>query len=513
MSSEEKKKEHVLIIGAGHNGLVSACILARAGYSVEVHEKRDIFGGMCVTEELIEGFKFQPAASCYGMLRREIVEEFKLKEKGLSTYFAEEELVFFSDKTYIHRFPQKDLVNYDLIKHSPEDMFHIDQFLNEVLRAADILAPYLMKPPIQLDTIEELFQRESFKYLKQPFETSVYETLSGFIINDKLLAEQMINGIGDPFAKGSMYAFIFAHTALTNNRRGGWGYVKGGMGAVADSLVKTAKELGVKLFKGSAVKEILIDHNNAYGIKLESGKDVYADIIISNCTPKHTFINLVASSHLKTPFLSAVSNVDSAGNGAKIHFTLNKLPITKPWSGSRALGRYIMVESMSEMRNIYSKYRNQEIPNRNILFITIPSFYDTTLAPNGKHGMSVELLFIPYSLRSGSWNREKRQALMEYTVTQISNYLEDFAGCIEKSLCIDPYTFSKRYSADENGHFHIAMTTEQIFEKRPLKGWSNYSTPINNLFLCGAGTHPGGTVSGANGYICAYEILKNHFHN
>jgi len=292
---------------------------------------------------------------------------------------------------------------------------------------------------------------------------------------------------------------------------GAWGYVKGGMGVVTEILARAANDRGVKISTSSGVKSILVAENTARGIVLENGTTHAFDVIISNVDPVATFLHLLAEQQLPIAFQAAIRALKATGRGAKIQFALKRLPgflFQGCEKYDTFFGKIVLPGTLAEMQEMRHVAISGRIPEKNFLFVTFQSYFDPSLAPENAHLLSVEALFVPYTIAGKPWDEQDKEAFYTTVVRTISAYASDFADCIQDWCMWTPTECTQRFHVTENSHFHLQLIPEQLFEERPCLGYSDYTTPVQNLYLCGAGTHPGGSVSGINGHNCAQAIMK-----
>lgn len=511
--------EKVIIIGAGHNGLVTAFYLAKAGYNVQMFESRKVPGGLCVTEELMPNYNLGTLASWCGMLREEIVEDTGIK---LKTHLPRmSELAIFGDGSYYlpHDDPKTALTQNNLETKFKElgSENPLMKMYEDLDKASKILYPLLLESPISKKEVENLLMENGLTEVAENiFSTSwfdfVQDKLSALQIDkdfkDKILALHCSYSFGSPFAKGSIYGVIYAFTAKTNGEYGRWGFIEGGMGEITKSLSQVVESLGVKIHLESPVGKILIEDEKAVGIMLKSGEKHYSDIVISNADPYNTLAKLAG---LKEETKEKSEEMKHPYAAVKIHLALKELPelnIDIKDSIKDSLGSVVLIPNLSEIKESLTCVEQGKIPKNNVITFFFPSMYDPNAAPNEKHAITLDHHFVTSSVNGNPWSDEVKKVIYENTLNQLEILFPNMRESIEDYVIISPSDIEKEYGSHRGNPWHIDCSSDQLWDSRPISGTNDYQTPIKGLYLCGAGTHPGGTVTGANGHNCAKAILK-----
>ena len=519
-----------IIIGAGHNGLVTAAYLAKAGKKILVLERRLIVGGIAVTEEIFPDFKFAACAHLVGAFSAEIIADLDLKKHGLEI-LAFDPLIFApgldGKSLLIPRDPTKAAA--EIARHSKSDADKYQVFCALAKNLSGFLRTLYNAPlpdkanpdsfnPAELLKIgwkfHRLGQKEMYEFLRI-LPMSIADLLDEWFENDLLKASLAASGILGSFVgprqQGTAFNFLHHQIGESNGALRTAGFVRDGIGQLAQSLARAAQQHGAEIRTGAEVAKIVTKNGVASGVVLQNGDEISAANVISSADVKQTFLKLIEPTYLDPHFLLQVQNIRSRGTVAKVNLALDTLPKFKSATGyeSAALGGIIhigpTIEYMERASDDakYGRYSKQPF-----LEITIPSISDPSLAPAGKHVMSVWMQSAPYHLGDSDWNLE-RKALGDVVVNLLEDYAPGFRNSILHRQVLTPLDLEQTYGLTQGHLYHAEMALDQIFFMRPVPGWSRYHTPIENLYLCGSGTHPGGGITGLPGYFASKEILKS----
>jgi phytoene dehydrogenase-like protein len=507
----------IIIIGGGHNGLVAAAYLARAGLRVAVMERRDLVGGAATTEELIPGYRFSACSFlCYAFPPK-IVEELEMRRYGFEV-FELEPLEFrpFPDGRHLILY-RDEARNVEAIRHySAHDAEAYPRWNAFWDQAAQIINPYQLRTPA---TLAQLFADVRGTHLEPILErlvtTSFSELLDEWFESDMVKAALIRSGdVGDPGGVGTSYPsanLTGGAMDLMGEAGNTVGIVKGGMGSISRALATSAEAHGATIRSKAEVRRVLVEGGAAAGVELADGSIFRAGIVVSNADPKRTFLGFVGRENLPAEFVGRVERLRTTVSFLKFHAAIRELPDFSRWLGvghdPKTLARIWLCPSTKYYVQAWRDAAN-DIPARNpVMSIQIPSIYDHTIAPAGKHLLSIFAMFAPVRPAAGTWD-DLRQATGENLIDAVTAYAPNFRRSIIEWQLFTPLDLERRVGLTDGNINHIDMIPSQLFASRPLKGWADYRTPISGLWLCGAGTHPGGEVSGIPGHNAAHEIIK-----
>ena len=516
----------VIIIGSGHNGLVAAFYLARAGKRVLIVEAREIIGGCCVTEELIPGFRFSTCAQLVWALRPKIIQDMDLYERGLAID-NKQSLRLLPDGRYLYASqpPARAALDEDMTvfqseisKFSQADAKAYPRWQEFWSRISRILGPYLLQPPPHR---HELYAHCSDpadqRALELVLTTSVADLADQFFESDLMrdaAAAAPDIGTGHDVGTGLLQSIWF--TLGTYSETGETvpnGYVRGGMGQITTLMGEAIRELGVEIRTGARVARIVVEEGQARGIELVSGEQIGAGTVISNTDPKRTLLQFVDPMHLDVRFLNRVHGLQTeVATCLKLHCALSEFPEyhIAPGLTEEQLRRAVLnIEPSREYREAAWHAAEQgELPDAPIVQAYIPSIYDPSLAPPGRYTWSAYIYFVPVRLSRSTWD-DRREEVAERLFKLMDHYASNFSRSVLDYALFTPSDLEQRmYLTDGNIH-HVDGSSTQLLWQRPLEELAHYRTPIQNLYLCGAGMHPWGEVSGSPGYNAAHVVLSD----
>lgn len=518
-----------IIIGAGHNGLVTAAYLAKAGKKVLVLERRANIGGTAVTEEIFPGFKYSACAHFAASFASEIVADLELKSHGFE--LAPIDPLIFSpnlDGTplLIPRDPAKAAA--EIAHHSAADGAKYQAFAALAKDLSGFLRTLYGVPlpdkasaasfnPAELVKIAWKFHRlgakEMYEFLRV-LPMSSADWLNEWFENDLLkaafAASGMLASFVGPRQQGTAFNMLHHQLGDSNGALRTGGLVRGGIGQLTAALANAARRFGAEIRTNAEVLKITTRNGTATGVALSSGGEIAALRIISSADVKRTFLKLVEPTYIDPHFLLQVQNIRARGTVAKINLALDRLPnFRNSADGAALLGGIIHIgPSIDYLERAADDAKYGRFSREPFLEITIPSIADPSLAPAGKHVMSVWMQSAPYHLREGDW-RQERDALGDTVVNLIEGHAPGFKEAILHRQVLTPLDLETEYGLSEGHLYHGELALDQLFFMRPIPGWARYRTPIENLFLCGSGSHPGGGISGLPGSYAAREILRN----
>ena len=520
-----------IVIGAGHNGLTAAAYLARAGLSTVVLERREIVGGCCVTEEIAPGCRVSTTSYIASMLRPEVISELHLADHGLRMIPCDPAIqVPFPDGDVVPWWAERERARQEFSRISPKDAARFVEVDDQLKKLARYLQPFFLEPPPEIDTSSvngwmdlfrvgkrfrsisksEIAQLVSFltgslgEFLDQNYESEKMKTL--------FLANSVYGKHGGPYQQGSAIGLLFhLLSGGEHELQGFYGHVMGGMGSITQALAAAGRKLGVEIHTSSSVARIDVRNGRARSVVLEDGTELRARIILSNADPKRTFLGLLDSKELPEDFLSAVRGIKMAGPCAKVNMVLDEEPRftgTSPAASPLERTFYTLVPSLEFAERCYDIAKLGAIPEELWVDCVVSSNADDSLAPPGKHILTCFVQYVPYHLKSGDWDK-MRDILGDRVVKKIAEYAPNVPGAILARRVLTPLDLERTYGLTEGNIFHGDLRLDQLFFMRPVPGWSQYRTPIDGLYLCGAGAHPGGGVTGAPGRNAAHQALRD----
>jgi len=518
----------VIIIGGGHNGLVTAFYLAQAGHKPLVLERRSQIGGAAVTEEFSPGFRCSTLAHVAGPLRPDIVRDMQLERHGLRFITPEIGVVALSPDhraLILHNDAQKS--SQEIARFSQKDAARYPEFQDSLGKLGKVIGDALLLPPPNIDSpstgdlwgmlqtgrgIRKLGKKDMFRLLRWG-PMAVADLVAEFFETELLRATIAARGIFGtflgPWSAGSSLVLLI-RAAGDNHPAGSSHFVAGGIGALTQAMASAAKQAGAEIRSNVEVKEVRIKDGTATGVVLASGEEISAKAVISNADPKRTLLKLVDPTYLAPDFVQKLKNYRMPGTVAKVNLALSGLPEFTALKGATngALSSRIHIgPEIDYLERAFDDSKYGNFSQNPYLEVTIPSLTDPSLAPAGKHVMSIYMQYAPFKLKNGDWDND-RGKLGDTIVKTLAHYAPNLPGLVIDGQIITPKDLEETYGLT-NGHiFHGELSLDQFFTMRPLLDWARYRTPINNLYLCGSGTHPGAGLTGGSGANAAREILK-----
>jgi phytoene dehydrogenase-like protein len=520
-----------IIVGGGHNGLTAAAYLARGGLSTLVLERRGIVGGCCVTEEIAPGCRVSTTSYIASMLRPEVIAELGLADHGLRMIPCDPAIqVPFPDGHVVPWWVDRERAKAEFAKISVKDAARFVEVDDQLKKLARYLQPFFMEPPPEVDTTtlagwgDLLRVGKRFRGISSPEIAQLISFLTGSLgefldhnyesekMKTMFLANNVYGKHGGPYQPGTAIGLLFhLLSGGEHELQGFYGHVMGGMGAITQALAAAGQQLGVEIRTSATVAQIEVHNGRAYSVVLEDGSEVRGRMILSNADPRRTFLKMVTQRELPEEFLFAVRGIKMDGPCAKINFVLAEEPRftgTSPHASPLERTFYTLVPSLAFAERCYDIAKFGEIPEELWVDCVVSSNADPSLAPEGKHILTCFVQYVPYKLREGNWD-EKRELLGDRVVKKIAEYAPNVPGAVLARQVLTPLDLERTYGLTEGNIFHGDLRLEQLFFMRPVPGWAQYRTPIRGLYLCGAGAHPGGGVTGAPGRNAAQQVLRD----
>ena len=508
-----------IIVGAGHNGLVAANYLARTGLRVVVLEARYIVGGACVTEELITGAKFSSCAFVQGTFRPEIVDELRLRDFGLEMTAPDVQgLAIFPDGSRVCLWKDLDKTVRELERISERDAQGFLEFGIRLQRFGRLMKPFLFRAdPPKRSAVMKAFEDAGEAELYNEF---MLASTNGLV--EKYFSSDHVRGLLTFLGLVSVWAgpdtpegaYLYGYHAIGEfeGTIGRWAFVKGGMGGITQALARAAESHGVEIRVNAAASEIIIDGGNVSGVRLASGEELKAGIVVSNAHPKLTFLKLLQPKHLKPRFRDAVERIDTKGAMARVHLLVDELPhyvgFESAVEGWQHRGLTVLGCSIENYHKAHAAQLEGIFPDDLAVELVIQSVSDPTLAPQGQHTITLGVQHTPFDLAEGDWDSRK-QEWGDLVCETLFRYAPNLRDHVLGRHIITPLDLERDYGLVGGNIFHIPMTMEYSFDARPSPAFGGYRTPVKGLYLCGAGTHPGGAVTGMPGRNAAHAVLAD----
>ncbi len=502
-----------IIIGAGHNGLVCATLLARAGKQVLVLEANEQVGGAAITREFADGYS---VSACAHLLYQ--LQPIVRKELGLKPALAADNITTIAlspDGKHVR------ISDEGVDGVSDEDADELRQFRKRVARYADLLRTYLNKPPPRLGTkdkgdlltlaqlgfdirrLGKVEMREFLRLIGMNIHDELVERFSSGPLKGALSLDAVLGTHLGPRSPSTMMTYLYR---LAGNH-GRAAMPKGGMGAVCDELAHAARSAGATVRTGLPVRRIVVRDGRVVGVETESGEAFESYTVVSNADPKRTVLELLGAQHVETGFAQRINRMRAKGNAAKLHLALDGLPTIEGLAKKDFAGRVVIAPDEHYVERAFNPAKYGEFSPEPVIEMTFPAFRDESMAPAGKQVLSAVVQYAPYGLKGG-WTDDSRNALMKVIMQTLATYAPDIEQRVTASELLTPADIEREFHLT-GGHWHQGeLTLDQFLFVRPVSGAAQYRLPMDGLWLCGAGAHPGGGVSGAAGRNAARAILK-----
>jgi len=523
-----------LIIGGGHNGLVCAAYLAAAGLKVTVLEQRAVVGGAAVTEEFYPGFRNSVAAYTVSLLNPKVIRDLELPKYGLRV--VERKLANFlptDDGRYLK--VGEGVTQTEVAKFSPADAGRLEAYGHRLEEVADVLRDLVLETPPnvvagswrtalpellhaarlggrlrKLDMsmrrqLLGLFANSAGDYLDGWFESSPVKAVYGF--------DGIVGNYASPYTPGSAYVLLHHVFGEVNGKKGAWGHAVGGMGAITQAMAKSGAARGVDIRVATPVHEVLVENGRAVGVVTAAGETLRASAVISNLNPKLLYSKLIAPEHLPEEFNARMAQWRCGSGTFRMNVALAELPSFNCLPGKSLADHHtagiILAPTLAYMERAYFDARLQGWSKQPIVELVIPSTIDDSLAPRGMHVASLFCQHVAPQLPNGaSWD-EHRETVADLMIDTVNSYAPNFKAAVLGRQIMSPLDLERTFGLIGGDIFHGALSLDQMFSARPMLGHGNYRGPLPGLYMCGAGTHPGGGVTGAPGHNAAREILSD----
>jgi phytoene dehydrogenase-like protein len=526
---QQAHRYDAVVLGAGHNGLIAACTMARTGLSVLVLERNDYVGGAAVSRQLYQDFTYSNCSYVCSLLRPEIMRALELPKHGLQIIPYEGGCTMMRDGGHLALYDNHDAMRREIARHSVRDAEAYDRFARDVLRQCRFIKPLLMRTPPDptsfrpRDIMELLYLGQRFHRLGEMrmYETLRFWTMSCADFLDEYFESEVVKAhfagssiIGTalgPRSPGTAYVLLHHYMGDIDDAVGAWGFARGGMGAVTQALASSLRASGGTIRTEAAVARVLTKGSRASGVALADGTEIEAGIVVSGMDVKRTFLDLADPADLPADFVDAVRKFKIRGSSGKLNIALDGLPSFPaiPQGSPSIRGDLHITDSIEMMERAYDDWKAGTWSRVPYVDMLMPSQIDPTMAPDGKHYMSVFVQYCPYKLANGAWTDSARQAFGDTVIDAIAHHSPDFRSLILHAEIRTPWDIENEVGLTEGNIFQGELTMDQLLFNRPIPGYAQYRSPIKGLYMCGSSTHPGGGVMGAPGANAAREILRD----
>ena len=525
-------KKTAALIGAGHNGLVCAFYLARAGFGVTVFERRGVVGGAAVTEEFHPGFRNSAASYTVSLLAPKVIADMRLHDLGLR--ILERPISNFlplDEQRYLKLGGGMERSQVEVAKFSRRDADQLPAYHTMLDSVADVLREMSLQTPPDLSTLAGTLPRgfkqgrqlarlnlEQRRDLLALFVKSARDVLDGWFESDPIKAaygfDSVVGHYASPDTPGSAYVLLHHCFGGVNGKKGIWGHAVGGMGAITQAMARACDQLGVKFVLDNAVAQVKVANQRATGVLLADGREVDADVVVSNLNPRLLFEKLVPASELSPGFTQAIKRHRSDSGTLRMNVALSELPDFTCLPGRDGAEHHasgiLIAPTLDCMDRAYHEARKDGWSREPIVEMLIPSCVDDSLAPKGAHVASLFCQQFAYDLPDGrSWDDE-REAAADAVIDTVTRYAPNFKRSVLGRLVLSPLDLERKFGLLRGDIMHGVMALDQLWAARPILGHGDYRAPIAGLYMCDAGTHPGGGVTGMPGHNAAREIVRDH---
>ncbi len=518
----------VAIIGGGHNGLVAAAYLARAGKKVVVLERRSLVGGAAVTEEIFPGYKFSEFSYVVSLLRPEIIRDLELPRHGLKILPLPSTFSPLENGEYIAWWDDADLTRREIARHSALDAEAYEEYSRVMARMAKAIKPLLrMVPPdptsfhprdvmnlLRLSRYAAHLSEKEFYQLAKLLTQSAADLLDEWFESQAVKGTKAASGIIGTFlgprSPGTAYVLLHHYMGEIDGAFRAWGFAKGGNGSVSQAIARAAQAFGAEIRVESPVQQVKVQGGRAAGVVLESGEEIDSRVVLSAVDPKRTFLSLVEAKYFPEEFLESVRQFRVRGSSGKVNLALSRLPRFTALPDEPAIyrGAVSISPSVDYIERAYDDAKYGHISRRPYLDMIFPSAIDPDMAPPGHHVMSCFVQYAPYDVEGG-WTDERREELGEAVISTLEEFAPDIRQCIVGMQILSPKDIEGIAGITGGNIFHGELLLHQIFFLRPVPQWADFRTPLRGYYFGASGAHPGGGVMGAAGMLAAQEILKD----
>jgi phytoene dehydrogenase-like protein len=520
----------VIIVGAGHNGLTAACYLARAGKKVLILERRHVVGGAAVTEEIAPGFRASSASYVVSLLRDEIVRDLDLKRHGFETVPMEGSLCVLGDGRHLTLIGDTEADMAEVARHSNRDYRAKLRFDADLAAVADVLRRQMLREPPELGAgwtsllsalrlgndvrgLDVDRRHRLMQLLTTPAGDLLDRWFDSEIIKVKYASSVVAGTCVSLRQPGSAINMLHLSIGEINGVKGAWALARGGMGAITQAMAATARERGVTIRTESEVERILVEDDKVAGVRLANGEELRSPIVAANTDPKRTFLGLVGADNLDPDFADDIAHWRQNSGSFRMNLALRSLPTfslpepAPPHDPTRC--HITFAPGYATFDETYELAGRGELPTEAVISAHFPTVFDATLAPDGGHIMSMLCQHYPFELSQGRDWDDWREPVADQIIAQLARHMPNLADLVVARQIHSPADLERVFGLTGGDVYHGKLEPDQLFSMRPHPRAARYRTPIAGLYLCGAGAHPGGGVSGAPGHNAAKRILQD----
>ena len=522
------EKYDAIVIGGGHNGLTTAAYLAKSGRNVLVLEQRYVLGGAAATEEIFPGFQYSVYSYVVSLLRPEVIRELQLYKHGLHLLPLDSNFIPMENGDYLAAYPDDSGSIDEIRRHSRRDSDLYAEFNNMMYDLAyavkpilDTVPPDLVNPGVRgLRTLRDLnehmqsLSKKKFYWLTKIMTMSAYDFLHEWFETDVLIASITLTsiigtmlGIKSP---GTAYVLLHHYMGELDGALTAWGSQKGGTGGVSEAIAGAARSYGAEIRVNAPVAEVIVKNGKAVGVALKDGEEIYGKTIVSGCDPKVTFRKLVDEKHLPSDLVEAIDKFKFRGSSGKVNLALDALPDFTAMEDKSLIGGMLQIApSTDHMERAYDDAKYDDFSNEPLMEAVIPTVIDPSMAPPGKHMMTIFCQYASYNMPAYGDRDQQRDAFGKAAIDTLAKYAPNIEDVILHKQVLTPWDMEQSIGLTEGNIFQGELTLDQLFFMRPTPGWADYRTPIRNYYQCGSGTHPGGGITSGPGRLAALEIIRD----
>ena len=523
-----KNDYDAIVIGGGHNGLTTAAYLAKAGKKVLVLERRHLVGGAAISEEINPGFTYTVCSYVVSLLRPEVIQELELHKHGLHLLPTDSTFIPMENGNYLAAYPDEASSLEEIRRHSRRDADVYDEFNNMMYELAYAVKPIINYIPPDLtnpglsgfQTLGHFGKhlkslgKEKFHWFTKIMTMSAYDFLAEWFESDIVISSIATNGIIGTMlgikSPGTAYVFLHHYMGEFDGALSSWASQKGGTGGVSNAIASAARSYGAEIRVNAHVNQVIIKNGKAIGVALENGDEIYSGIVVSGADPYVTFRKLVDEKELPAEVVEAIDKFKFRGSSGKVNLSLDGMPeFTAMRDKSLIQGTILIAPSTDFMEQAYDDAKYDDFSRRPFLEIVIPTIVDPTMAPPGKHVMSIFVQWASYNMPKYGNRDQQRDAFGKAVLDTLNEFAPNVKDLILHKQVLTPWDIEDRVGLRQGNIFAGELTLDQLFFFRPAIGWADYRTPIKNYYQCGSGTHPGGGITGGPGRLAAMKILKD----